>query len=133
MPSDVRSAKEASAMRSTPSSARAPRVLGLLSFMSAGNKMLRAQQQNQLVQGAIHIPRTDGQQGIARFHFPKQAFDSFLNRAAVEDVLVAGGANGLRQSLSGNVPNGHLAGGIDIGHNQNIRLIESAAEVIPQI
>src|SRR6266702_1108836 len=101
--------------------------------MAAGHEMLRAEKQGEFSQGPIDVARSDGKHGIAGPHFAKQPLDALLERAAINNVLVAGGANRFRQGRGVNAANRCFTRGVDIRDDQEVRLIEGAAEVIPEV
>ena len=54
-------------------------------------------------------------------------------RAGEDDVLVSGRADGFGQPFAGDALDRLLARGVDIGDHQNVRLIEGAAEIVPEM
>src|SRR5579859_237509 len=95
--------------------------------------MLRAEKQGEFSQGAVDVPCSNRDHGVAGSHFAKQLLDALLQRGAIGNVLVTGGTNPFRQCRACDSPNGRFAGGVDIRHDQHVRLIEGAAEVVPQV
>jgi hypothetical protein len=49
------------------------------------------------------------------------------------DVLVAGIANTVCEGFAGNAGDGSFAGRVDIGKNENVRLIESTRKIVPKM
>src|SRR5437588_13036656 len=133
MPSEVRSASEVPPMRSTPSSGRAARMRGSLSFMATRHEMLGAEEQGEFSQGTIDVPRSNGEHGIAWPNFAEQPLDTLLQRATINHALVARGANGLCQCVGGDPANRRFIRGVDVRHNQEVRMIESETEVVPKV
>src|SRR5260370_30252979 len=85
-------------------------LVSSLSFMAAGHEMLRTQQQGEFAQGAIDVAGSDREHGIAGPDLGEQTFDAFLQRGAINDVLVAGSANGLRPCRGGRGPETPVTG-----------------------
>ncbi len=92
-----------------------------------------SQEQGEFAEGAIDVARADGQDGIARASFAQQIVDALLQGAAIDDILVAGGANGVGQRRGGDAADGRFAGGVDVGQDQHVGLIEGAAEIVPKV
>ena len=95
--------------------------------------MLRSEQDHKLVAGAADIACTNGEDGIAGARFAQQMFDAFVHRLNVEDVLMAGFANGVSEGLAGHAGDGLLAGGVDVGQDEDVGLIEGTAEIVPEM
>ena len=95
--------------------------------------MLRSEQNHQLVAGAADVARADGQDGVAGARLAQQVLDAFLHRLEIENVLVSGLANGIGEGFAGYAGNGLLAGGIDVGQDEDVGQIEGAAEVVPKM
>src|SRR5215472_13393790 len=100
MPREVTSASRTSWRKATESSARAARTRG--SLMRMRRRILRSEQNHQLIAGAAHIAGAHGHDGIPRARLAKQVSDGILHGAEIEDVLVSGLANGVGQSFGGN-------------------------------
>src|ERR1700722_10422426 len=95
--------------------------------------MLRVEQQGEFCRGAIDVARSNREHGIPAPDFTKQPLDALLERAAIDYVLMAGGANSVRQCRRGDAPNRLFTRGINIRHDQQVGLIERAAEVVPEV
>src|ERR1700722_6451339 len=130
IPSDVSSDIAWPGRNSTPSSGNAASIFGLSMRMVKG--MLRSEQYHQLVAGAADVARAYGQDSVARPRFFEQVFDSLLHGREVKDVFVAGFANRFGEGFAGDAGDGLLAGGINVGENNDVGLIEGAAEVVPE-
>src|SRR5260370_26202811 len=94
--------------------------------------MLRTAQQGEFAQGAIDVAGSDREHGMAGPDLGKQTLDAFLQRGAINDVLVAGSANSFRQCRRGDAANRHFTGGVDIGLHPEILLTETASEIVPE-
>src|SRR6266436_5967954 len=105
IPNEVSSDNAAPCRSSTPSPGSADTILGLSMRMMRG--MLRPEQNHQLVAGAADIACANGQYGVAGACRVQQVFDAFLHRAEVENIFVSG--------------------------LENVGLVESAAEFVPQV
>src|SRR6266478_1462088 len=131
MPSEVRSARAAPFWSSTWSSPSLPTIVG--SLMRMRSRMLRSQQNHEFVARPADIPRADGEDGVSGTRLLQQVLNAFLHGVKIVDVLVANFVNGASQRLAGDSRNWRFAGGIDIEHGKNVRLIECAAEFVPKV
>src|SRR5579872_1013780 len=95
--------------------------------------MLRAEEQSEFSRCATDVARSDGEHGISGPGFTKQPLDALLERAAIDYVLVACGTNRFRQRRGRDATNRLFTRGIDIRHDQEVGLIEGAAEVVPEV
>src|SRR3989454_1151736 len=130
MPSEVCSASGAPGHSSTPRSGSAATTLG--SLIRIVRRHLGPQKNCELSQRAADVARTNRQDGVAGTRFAEQVFDAFLHGAAEDHVLVAGGADGIREGLAGDPRNRRLAGRVDIGQHEHVGLVECAAKLIPE-
>src|SRR5580698_4925946 len=130
IPSEVSSDSACPGRNSTPSSGNAASIFGFSMRMVKG--MLRSEQYHQLVAGAADVARAYGQNCISRPRFFEQVFDALLHGREIEDVFVAGLANRFGERFARNARDGLLAGGVNVGEDENVGLIEGAAEVVPQ-
>src|SRR5580698_13680 len=130
IPSDVSSDIAWPGRNSTPSSGNAASIFGLSMRMVKG--MLRSEQYHQLVAGAADVARAYGQDCVARPSLFEQVFDALLHGREVKDVFVAGLANRISERFTGNAGDGLLTGGVNVGEDHDVGLIEGAAEVIPE-
>src|SRR5580692_6468939 len=126
IPSDVSSDSAWPGRNSTPSSGNAASIFGFSMRMVKG--MLRSEQYHQLVAGAADVARAYGQYSVARPRFFKQVFDALLHGREIKGVLVAGLANRLGERFTGNARDGLLACGVNVSQDEDVRLIEGAAE-----
>src|SRR5258706_1890852 len=130
MPSDVSSASDSARRRSIPSPGSAAAILGY--SMRMGGRVLCSKQNHEFVACAADVSRADSQNRVEGTRFTKQEFDAFLHGAEIKHVFVPGFENGVGQSLAGDAGNRRLARGVDVGKHNDIGLIESAAEFVPQ-
>src|SRR6266436_7155379 len=131
IPNEVSSDNAAPCRSSTPSPGSADTILGLSMRMMRG--MLRPEQNHQLVAGAADIACANGQYGVACARRVQQVFDAFLHRAEVENIFVSGLANGVYQGFARHTGNGRFARRVNIRQHENVGLVESAAEFVPQV
>src|SRR5580692_360862 len=135
MPREVSAAREVPCFSWTPSSGNAATILGssmrMVRWLVRG--MLRPEEDHQFVAGAADVSGADGHDGVAGAGFAQQKFDAGLHRAEIVDVLVAGFADGVGERFTGDAGDGRFARGVDIQQHQNVGLIESAAEVVPEM
>src|ERR1700722_3873427 len=129
--SEVFAASDTPGLWSMPSAAIAAINLGSLIRMIQGHSC--AQQNCQHARRAAHVARADREDRVSRPHGAKQFLDALLHGAVKDDVFVAGGANRLRKSISGNAGNRLLAGGIDVHQHNHVSVIERAAKIVPQV
>src|ERR1700742_12691 len=94
--------------------------------------MLRSEQYHQLVAGAADVARTNGQDCVARPRFFEQLFDALLHGREVENVFMAGIANRLGERLACYARDGLLAGGVNVGQDEDVGLVEGTAEIVPE-
>src|SRR5712664_3469254 len=113
MPRQVNSAREAPWRSSTSSFASPAAILGSLMRMVC--RMLRSEQNHELVARAADAASTDGQDGITRARLLEQKADALLHRAEIMHVLMAGLADGVSERLAGHTWDGRFAGGVDVG------------------
>src|SRR5580704_5775822 len=125
MPSEVKSESAERPRNSTPRSGKAATILGLSMRMGCG--VLRSEQNHQLVAGAADVARADRQDRVAGARLAQQVLDAFLHRLEIENVLVSSLANGIGEGFAGYAGNGLLAGGIDVGKDEDVGQIEGAA------
>src|SRR5579859_2593349 len=130
IPSDVSSDSAWPGRNSTPSSGNAARIFGFSMRMVKG--MLRSEQYHELVAGAADAARAYRQNRVARPRIFQQVFDPLLHGREIEDVFVAGPTNRFGESFAGYAGDGLLAGGVNIGEDDDVRRIEGAAEIIPK-
>src|SRR5712672_295995 len=130
---DVSSLSEEAGRSSTSSSRRAATNLGSSMRMGSRSGVLGSQQNHEFVAGAADIAGADGQDGIEGTGLAKQKFNAFLHGPKIENVFMAGFANGIGQSLAGYARDWRLAGRVNIGNHQNIGLVESAREFVPEM
>src|SRR5258708_18825423 len=128
---DVSSLSEEAGRSSTSSSRRAATNLGSSMRMGSRSGVLGSQQNHEFVAGAADIAGADGQDGIEGTGLAKQKFNAFLHGPKIENVFMAGFANGVGQSLAGYARDCRLAGRVNIGNHQNIGFVGSAGEFIP--
>src|SRR5205807_10096557 len=117
MPSDVNSARQTPVRSSTANSGNAATILGSSIRMGNGRVgigMFGPEQDHQFVAGAAHVPRSDGENGVAWARFAEQIFNAFLHGPRVNRVFVAGFQNRAGQGLTGHAGNGWLARGVNI-------------------
>src|SRR5215471_16622392 len=136
MPSEVKPDRAMAGCSSTPSAASSPIVLGSLRRMALRDVVGRvpgAKQDHQLVAGAADASGPDGENGVSGPRVFQQKHDAVLHRADVLDVLMACFTDGRRQGFSGNPGNRRFAGRVDIGDDQQVRLVESPCELLPQM
>src|SRR5256885_13529203 len=98
-----------------------------------GRWMLRSKQDHEFAAGAADISGTDGEDGVRGLRFLQQKFNSSLHGAEVVDVFVAGFANGGGEGFAGDARDGIFAGGINVGQDENIGLIEGFGEIVPEM
>src|SRR5712664_4840003 len=113
MPRYVNSAREVPWRSSTSSFASPATILG--SLMRMVRRMLRSQQDHELVARTAHAACTDGQDGVTRACLLEQKADAFLHRTKIMHVLMAGLADGVSERLAGHTGDGRFAGGVDVG------------------
>src|SRR5712664_1268834 len=113
MPRQVNSAREVSWLSSTSSFASPATILGSLMRMVC--RMLRSEQDHELIARAADAACTDGQDGVTRARLFEQKADAFLHRAEIMHVLMAGHADGVSKRLAGHTWDGRFAGGVDVG------------------
>src|SRR6266850_758409 len=101
--------------------------------MRMWRRMLRSQQNHEFTASPADVARTDGQDGVAGTSLLEQELDSFLHRAKIVDVFMAGFANGARKRFTRHPWDGRFAGRIDIDQNKDVSLIERAAEFVPKV
>src|SRR3989442_8138084 len=142
--SEVISAKADPLRTSTPSSGSAASNLGSLIFMCArlsssrfvrdlGQPRVRAQENDELITGAADASGPDGQDRIARTRLPDELLDALPHGSKIENVLMARVTDCAGERLARDPGNRSLARRIDIRQNENIGLIERAAEFIPEM
>src|SRR5450631_1650125 len=131
IPSEVRLESAELLRNSTPSSGNAAITLGF--SMRMGCRMLRSEQDHKLVAGAADVARANGEDGVAGARLMQQMLNAFVHRAKIENILVTGFANRVGEGFAGHPGDGLLAGGVDVGKNQNVSQIEGAAEVFPKV
>ena len=95
--------------------------------------MLRAEKDHQFVAGAADVAGTDGENGVAGLGVFQKKFNGVLHGADVVNVFVAGFANGGGKSFAGDAGDGRFAGGVDVGEDEDVGLIEGAAEFVPKM
>src|SRR5262245_39149568 len=96
-------------------------------------KLVRTEQNHQLVAGAADATRSDRKNRVARPGILQQKSNAVLHGADVLDIFVPSFANRRGQDFAGDARNRRLAGGVDIGNDQQIGLIESAGELLPEV
>src|SRR6267378_3595617 len=131
MPRQVHSAREVPWRSSTSSFASPATILG--SLMRMVRWMLRSEQDHQLVARAAHAACTDGQDGVTRARLLEQKNDAFLHGAKIMHVLMASLADGVSERFARHTGEGCFAGGIDVDQNEDVGLVESAAEFVPEM
>src|SRR6266404_5022397 len=130
---DVSSLSEEAGRSSTSSSRRAATNLGSSMRMGSRSGVLGPQQNHEFVAGAADVTGADGQDSVEGPGLVEQKLDAFLHGTEIEDIFVAGFANGVGQSLAGYARDWRLAGRVNIGNHQNIGLVESAREFVPEM
>src|SRR5712672_2048477 len=130
---DVSSLSEEAGRSSTSSSRRAATNLGSSMRMGSRSGVLGSQQDHEFVAGAADVTGADGQDGVQGARLAQQEFDAFLHGTEIEDILVAGFADGIGQRFAGYARDGRLAGSVDVGDNQNVGLVERAREFVPEM
>src|SRR5258708_4016871 len=98
---DVSSLSEEAGRSSTSSSRRAATNLGSSMRMGSRSGVLGSQQNHKFVTGAANVTGADCQDGIEGTGLVKQKFNAFLHGTEIEDILVAGFANGISQRFAG--------------------------------
>src|SRR5882672_9943912 len=101
--------------------------------MGSRSGVLGSQQNHEFVAGATDVSGADGQDGVQGAGLMQQELDAFLHGPKIENVFMAGFANGVGQSLAGYARDWRLAGRVNIGNHQNIGLVESAREFVPEM
>src|SRR5882724_1066090 len=91
------------------------------------------EEQHDFVAGAAYVAGADGHYGVAGAGFAEQEFDAVLHGAEIVDVFVAGLADGGGQGFAGYAGNGLLAGGVDVGEDENVGEIEREGEFAPEM
>src|SRR5580700_698641 len=122
IPSEVSSDSVEPLRNSTPSSGKAATILGFSMRMGCG--VLRSEQNHKLVAGAADVACADGEDGVAGMRFAQQVLQAFAHRREVENVFVPGFPNGVGEGFASDPGGGRLAGGVDIGQDNNIGQIE---------
>src|SRR5712664_1673814 len=107
MPRQVNSAREVSWLSSTSSFASPATILGSLICMV--RRMLRSEQDHELVARAADAACTDGQDGVTRARLLEQKADAFLHRTEIMNILMAGLADGIPERLAGHAGDGRFA------------------------
>src|SRR5258705_13920240 len=130
---DVSSLSEEVGRSSALSSRRAATNLGSSMRMGSRSGVLGSQQNHESVAGAADVTGADGQDGVQGASLAQKELDAFLHGPKIENVFMAGFANGVGQSLAGYARDWRLAGRVNIGNHQNIGLVENAGEVMPQM
>src|SRR5882762_7729947 len=130
---DVSSLSEEAGRSSTSSSRRAATNLGSSMRMGSRSGVLGSQQDHEFVAGAADVTGADGQDGVQGASLAQQELDAFLHGPKIENVFMAGFANGVGQGFAGYARDWRLAGRVNIGNHQNIGLVESAREFIPEM
>src|SRR5687768_9234716 len=77
--------------------------------------------------------RAEGQHHVALAYLLDEAGRGRLEVARVEGPAVAPPGDGLGQRLRGDPGDRLLAGRIDVGEDQDIGLVEAAAELVPEV
>src|SRR6266849_9466490 len=131
MPSEVRPASAVPCRTSTWISASLPTILE--SLMRMIGRMLRSQQNHELIARPADVARADGKDSVPGARLFQQVLDAFLHRAKIVDDFVTGLANGARQRFAGHARDGRFAGRIDIEQHEDVSLIERAAEFVPKV
>src|SRR5882724_5389537 len=131
MPSDVSSDMEAPERMSIPRSASSALSLGFSTRIVT--RMLRAEQNHQFVAGSADVSGADGKDGVAGPGVLQQKFDGFLHGTNVMDVFVSGLADGGNERVAGNAWDRRFAGRIDVREDEQVGLIECAAEFVPEM
>src|SRR6266404_1125132 len=131
MPSDVSSAMEVPERISMPRSASS--ALSLESSTRIGARMLRTKQNHEFVAGSADVSGTDREDGVAGPGVLQQKFDGFLHGTNVMDVFVSGLANSGNKGFAGDARDRRFAGRIDVREDEQVGLIEGAAELIPEM
>jgi hypothetical protein len=95
--------------------------------------MLRAEKDHKFVAGAADVAGADGEDSVTGFGVLEQKFDGVSHGAPVVNVLVAGLANGGGEGFAGYAGDGQFAGGVDVGEDEDVGLIEGGTEVFPEV
>src|SRR5882724_8114874 len=131
MPSEVSSARDVPWRSSTSSVASPATILG--SLMCMVRRMLRSEENHELVARAADASCPDGQNGITGTRLLEQKADAFLHRAEIVNVFVAGFADGVAERFAGHAGDGRFAGGVDVGQYEDVGLVECTAKIIPEM
>src|SRR5262245_52784224 len=115
----------------TPRAGRAAMSLGSSTLMVRG--VFGTEKQHELVAGAAHVACADGHDGVSGTRFAQEELNAVLHGAEIVHVLVAGFTDGVGQGFAGDSRNGLFAGGVDVGQHQDVGLIESATEFVPEV
>src|SRR5712671_1562746 len=130
---DVSSLSEEAGRSSTSSSRRAATNLGSSMRMGSRSGVLGSQQNHEFVAGLADVTGADSQDCVEGSSLVEQKFNAFLHGPEIEDVLMAGFTDGIGQSFAGYARDWRLAGRVDVGNHQNIGLVESAREFVPEM
>src|SRR5882724_7746413 len=98
-----------------------------------GRRVLRSKQDHEFAAGAADVSGTDGEDGVGGLCFLQQKFNSSLHGAEIVDVFVAGFANGGGEGFARDARDGIFAGGINIGQDEDVRLVEGFREIVPEM
>src|SRR6266850_1718986 len=112
MPRQVNSAREVPWRSWASSFARPATILG--SLMRMVGRMLRSEQDHELIARAADAACTDGQDGVTRARLLEQKADAFLHRSKIMHVFMAGLADGIAERFAGHTADGRFAGGVDV-------------------
>src|SRR5229473_1408094 len=89
-----------------------------------GGRVLRSKQDHKLAAGTADVSGTDGKDGVGGLCFLQQKLDAALHGAKIVDVFVAGFTNGRGEGFTGDAGDGVFAGGINVGQDEDVRLVE---------
>src|SRR6266849_109752 len=101
--------------------------------MRMRRRMLRSKKNHKLIACPADVARADGEDSVTRTRLLQQILDAFLHRMKIVDIFVAGFTNSARKHFARHARNGHFAGRIDIEEHKDVRLIERAAEIVPEM
>src|SRR5579862_1850696 len=136
MPRDVRLDKAIPGCNSTWSFASSARIVEWSIRMGIGCKMrrvFRAEQEHEFVAGTGDTTSTNREDGVTGPGVFEEETDAVLHGADIVDIFVTGFADGGGQGFAGDAGDGWLAGGVDVGKDQQVGLIKSTGEFFPEM
>src|SRR5271170_3265953 len=131
IPSDVFSVSETPWRNSAPSSFKRAAAVSLIRMARCRNP--RIEQHGQFFGHAADASCANGHHRVARTRLAQHKFDATLQCAREDHVLVTRRADRFGQPLAGDAVNRSLACGVDIGDHDDVRLIERALKILPEI